>query len=82
MIIWNPEGVDDALWERLLSHFSEAELIELGYIASFAFGGQRVIKTLAIGHGEVLNTSSMGLSPDTAAAARTAREEREEAVAE
>jgi hypothetical protein len=82
MIIWDPEGVDDALWERLRRHFSEAELIELGYIASFAFGGQRVIKTLSIGHGEVLNTSSTGLAPDTAAAAAAAREAREGAVAE
>ena len=68
MIIWDPAGVDDALWARLREHFSDEELLELGYLASYAFGGQRVIKTLEIGHGEVLNRTSLGLAPDVAAA--------------
>jgi hypothetical protein len=68
MIIWDPAGIDDALWARLREHFSEEELLELAYLASYAFGGQRVIKTLEIGHGEVLNRTRLGLAPDVAAA--------------
>ena len=66
MIIWNPEGVDDALWGRLREHFTEEELLELGYFSAYAFGGQRTIKTLDVGHGEVLNLTSLGLAPDVA----------------
>lgn len=53
MLVWNPEGVDDALWRELLEHFSEDELIELGSFVALTFGQQRWIKTLGIGHGEV-----------------------------
>ena len=38
---------------RLGSHFSEEQLVELGYFVSLTFGQQRWIKTLGIGHGEV-----------------------------
>jgi alkylhydroperoxidase family enzyme len=52
MLIWNPEGVDDALWERLRGHFSEEEIVELGSFVCTTFGQQRVIKTWNVGHGE------------------------------
>ena len=52
MLVWNPEGVDDALWERLRGHFSEEELVELGSFVCVTFGQQRVIKTWRVGHGE------------------------------
>jgi hypothetical protein len=51
--VWNPGGVDQALRERLRSHFSEAQIVELGYFVALTFGQQRWIKTLGIGHGEV-----------------------------
>jgi alkylhydroperoxidase family enzyme len=54
MLVWNPEGVDDELWDRLREHFGEDELVELGYFVSLTYGQQRWIKTLGIGHGEVL----------------------------
>lgn len=38
----------------------------MGYIA----GGQRWIRTLGIGHGEVLASTTVGLSPAAAAALR------------
>ena len=38
---------------RLREHFSEDQLVELGYFVSLTFGQQRWIKTLGIGHGEV-----------------------------
>ena len=67
MIIWDPGGVDDALWQRLRGHFTEEELLELGYFTAYAFGGLRGIKTRDVGHGEVLNLTSLGLAPDVAA---------------
>ena len=52
MLVWNPEGVDDSLWERLRAHFSEDEIVELGAFVCVTFGQQRVIKTWRVGHGE------------------------------
>jgi alkylhydroperoxidase family enzyme len=52
MLVWNPEGVDDALWERLRAHLSEDEIVELGSFVCVTFGQQRVIKTWSVGHGE------------------------------
>jgi hypothetical protein len=68
MLVWNPEGVDDALWERLRGFFSDDQLVELGYFVSLTYGQQRWIKTLAIGHGEVLADTRTGLAPEREAA--------------
>jgi hypothetical protein len=68
MLVWNPEGVDDALWERLRGFFSDDQLVELGYFVSLTYGQQRWIKTLAIGHGEVLGDTRAGLAPEREAA--------------
>ena len=51
--MWNPTAVDEALMDRLRSHFSEEQIVELGYFVSLTYGQQRWIKTLDIGHGEV-----------------------------
>jgi hypothetical protein len=51
--VWNPSGVDQTLMERMHSHFSDEQIVELGYFVSLTFGQQRWIKTLGIGHGEV-----------------------------
>jgi len=69
--VWNPDGVDQALMERLRSHFSEEQIVELGYFVSLTFGQQRWIKTLGIGHGEV---SVPTVSDPEAARAGLARE--------
>jgi alkylhydroperoxidase family enzyme len=61
MLVWNPEGADDEVWARLREHFTEEQILELGYFVGLTFGQQRWIKTLAIGHGEVLNLSKAGL---------------------
>lgn len=66
MIVWNPAGVDDRLWERLQASFTADEIAELGYFISFISVQQRWIKTLGIGHGEVLAQSGSGLAPDVA----------------
>ena len=63
MLVWNPEGVDDAIWESLRKHFSEQEIIELGYFVALTYGQQRWIKTLGIEHGEVLADATAGLGP-------------------
>jgi alkylhydroperoxidase family enzyme len=62
-IIWNSEIADDALWARLHQHFTVPELVELGFFIALTFGQQRWIKTLGIGHGEVLAGTTAGLAP-------------------
>ncbi|MBD0317453.1 MAG: hypothetical protein ICV71_02940 [Thermoleophilia bacterium] len=63
MLVWNPEGVDDALWARLREHFSEEQVIELGSFVCLTYGQQRVIKTWNVGHGEFLADTTAGLVP-------------------
>jgi len=62
MLVWNPAGVDDALWTRLLEQFSEEEILELGSFVCLTFGQQRVIKTWGVGHGELLADTTGGLA--------------------
>lgn len=66
-IIWNSEIADDALWAKLHEHFSVPELVELGFFIALTLGQQRWIKTLGIGHGEVLADTAAGLAPMAAA---------------
>jgi alkylhydroperoxidase family enzyme len=62
MLVWNPEGVDEALWGRLRAHFSEEEIVELGSFVCLTYGQQRVIKTWDVGHGEFLAHTPGGLA--------------------
>ncbi len=62
MLVWNPEGVDDALWARLREHFDEDQIVELGAFVCLTFGQQRVIKTWDVGHGELLADTTGGLA--------------------
>ena len=62
-IIWNADLADDALWERLHAHFTNPELVELGFFIGLTLGQQRWIKTLGIGHGELLADTQGGLAP-------------------
>jgi len=68
-IVWNAEIADDALWTKLRQHFSNPELVELGFFIALTLGQQRWIKTLGIGHREVLADTSTGLAPKAAAGA-------------
>jgi alkylhydroperoxidase family enzyme len=63
MLVWNPEGADEGVFAALREHFSEEQIVELGYFVALTFGQQRWIKTLGIGHGEVLNLTRAGLAP-------------------
>jgi alkylhydroperoxidase family enzyme len=67
-LVWNPRSADEALWARLREHFGEEELVELGYFVAVTYGQQRWIKTLGIGHGEVLNLGAAGLAATEAEA--------------
>jgi len=40
------DGSDDRLWEDLHCHFSDAQLVELGYAIAFTLGQQRWLATL------------------------------------
>ncbi|HLZ21458.1 MAG TPA: hypothetical protein VKQ30_04970 [Ktedonobacterales bacterium] len=61
-IIWNAEIADDALWERLHAHFTDPELVELGFFIGLTLGQQRWIKTLGIRHHELLDDTQGGLA--------------------
>ena len=67
-IAWNSDIADDALWKRLHEYFTVPELVELGFFIALTLGQQRWIKTLGIGHGQVLGDTTTGLasSPDAA----------------
>ncbi len=60
--MWEASLADDALWQRLHEHFSDAELVELGFFIGLTLGQQRWIKTLGIGHHEILADTEGGLA--------------------
>lgn len=61
-IAWRLD-TDDAFWQRLHRHFSEAELVELGCFIALTFGQQSWIRLLGIDHHQYLAGSSAGLAP-------------------
>jgi uncharacterized protein YciW len=58
----NPREADDALWARLREHFTDDELVELGWFIGLTLGQQRWLKTLRIERGQVPRVSSAGLA--------------------
>lgn len=64
-ILWDAEIADDALWTALHQHFTEPEMVELGFFVALTSGQQRWIKTLGIGHRQVLGDTDIGLAPPT-----------------
>jgi alkylhydroperoxidase family enzyme len=65
-IIWDADLADDALWARLHRHFTEPELVELGFFVGLTLGQQRWIKTLGIGNRELPADQTAGLAPQRA----------------
>ena len=61
-IVWDAGLATDAVWEQLHAHFSEPELVELGFFIALTSGQQRWIKTLDLGHREVMADTEAGLS--------------------
>jgi hypothetical protein len=47
-IAWNSDQADAGLWERLHAHFTEPELVELGYAIAFTLGQQHWLGTLGL----------------------------------
>jgi hypothetical protein len=48
-IAWDSDKADDELWARLHAHFSEPELVELGYFIAFTLGQSHWLRTLGLG---------------------------------
>jgi len=61
-IAWHLE-TDDAFWERLHGHFSEAELVELGCFIGLTFGQQSWIRLLGIDHHQYMAGSDASMAP-------------------
>ena len=54
---------DDAFWARLHQHFSEPELVEIGYFIALTMGQQRWLRLLDIEHHQVLAGLSGSMAP-------------------
>jgi alkylhydroperoxidase family enzyme len=61
-IAWRLEPTD-ALWDRLHSHFSEPELVELGCFIALTFGQQSWIRLLGIDHHEYMAGTDASMAP-------------------
>jgi alkylhydroperoxidase family enzyme len=55
--------VDDKLWTRLHEHFSEPELVEIGFFIALTMGQQRWLRTLDIEHHQVLAGTDASMAP-------------------
>jgi alkylhydroperoxidase family enzyme len=47
-VAWDSDKADEALWARLHRHFSEPELVELGFVIAFTLGQQHWLRTLGL----------------------------------
>jgi len=74
-ITWDLE-TDDALWQRLKAHFSEPQIVELGYFVAITMGQQRWLRTLNIDHHQVLAGTSASLAPGFETAEANERSKR------
>lgn len=64
-IAWDASLADEELWAELHRHFTEPELVELGFFIGLTSGQQRWIKTLAVGHREYMAETDAGLARST-----------------
>jgi len=55
--------VNDTFWARLHKHFSEPELVEIGYFIALTMGQQRWLRTLDIEHHQVLAGTDGSMAP-------------------
>ncbi|MFL4969772.1 MAG: carboxymuconolactone decarboxylase family protein [Xanthobacteraceae bacterium] len=69
--------VDDAFWARLHRHFSEPELVEIGYFVALTMGQQRWLRTLDIEHHQILAGTSASMAPGFETADELARSKQE-----
>ena len=62
MITWDLPPTDE-IWARLHKHFSEPELVEIGYFVAITMGQQRWLRTLNIEHHQVLAGTDASMAP-------------------
>ena len=55
--------VDEKFWARLHQHFSEPELVEIGYFIALTMGQQRWLRTLGIEHHQILGGTTASMAP-------------------
>jgi alkylhydroperoxidase family enzyme len=55
--------VDEKFWARLHKHFSEPELVEIGYFVALTMGQQRWLRTLNIEHHQILAGTDASMAP-------------------
>ena len=77
-IAWTGEA-DDALWERLHAHFTEAELVELGCMIGLTLGQQSWLRLLNIDHHQVMAGTSASMAPGFESAGALAESTRADA---
>jgi len=61
-IVWDLPATDE-LWARLRTHFTEPELVEIGYFIALTMGQQRWLRTLDIEHHQVLAGTDASMAP-------------------
>jgi alkylhydroperoxidase family enzyme len=61
-IAWHLD-TDDAFWERMYRHFSEAELVELGCMIGLTLGQQSWLRLLNIDHHQVMPGTTASMAP-------------------
>ena len=54
---------DDAFWARLHRHYSDPELVEIGYFVALTMGQQRWLRTLNIEHHQILAGTDASMAP-------------------
>src|SRR5580693_7708071 len=68
--------VDEKFWARLHKHFSEPELVEIGYFVALTMGQQRWLRTLGIEHHQIMAGTDASMAPgfETAEALAASKE--------
>src|SRR5450631_3682856 len=54
---------DDKFWDRLHKHYSEPELVEIGYFIALTMGQQRWLRTLGIEHHQIMAGEDGSMAP-------------------
>ena len=57
----DPLAATDELWEQLHDHFTDEELVELGWFVGLMVGQHRFLRTLQISEGEVQTLNRAGV---------------------
>ncbi|HET9259662.1 MAG TPA: carboxymuconolactone decarboxylase family protein [Acidimicrobiia bacterium] len=61
-ITWHLD-TDDSFWERMHSHFSEPELVELGCFVGLTMGQQSFLRLINIDHHQVMPGTAASMAP-------------------